>query len=239
MPHQHVRGADGGRLSLGRRAQDFSNLFAVILKYVGFATEQLLAAVTGAGYAERCGAATSHLTQIRRAGERALGLTGQLIAFREAVQAQILDLDEVITAVKEMLRRTMGEDDASVAGGSKSRQGRSVRLRASDIPRDWLPDLSGSLGSGFGRRRELAARQPTVTVVNSVVGRWIGRLVMAVVAVSRLARLVALSRLARVVAVFRLARVVASSRLARVVASSRLARVVASSRLARVVAVFR
>ncbi len=94
----------------GGVAHDFNNLLAVILNYVAFASEQL-AAATGADWAQRGEAAGSDLAQIKRAGERAAGLTRQLLAFarREVVQPQVLDLDEVITAVEQMLRRTIGE----------------------------------------------------------------------------------------------------------------------------------
>ena len=94
----------------GGVAHDFNNLLAVILNYVTFASEELGAA-TSADWAERCESARSDLGQIKRAGERAAGLTRQLLAFarREVIQPQVLDLDTVITAVEEMLRRTIGE----------------------------------------------------------------------------------------------------------------------------------
>ena len=94
----------------GGVAHDFNNLIAVILNYVTFATEQL-AAMTEADWGERSEAAASDLAQIKRAGERAASLTHQLLAFarREVIQPQVLDLDSVITAVEEMLRRTLGE----------------------------------------------------------------------------------------------------------------------------------
>ena len=94
----------------GGVAHDFNNLLAVILNYVTFATEQI-GAMTGADWAERGEAAASDLAQIKRAGERAAGLTRQLLAFarREVIQPQVLDLDSVITAVEEMLCRTLGD----------------------------------------------------------------------------------------------------------------------------------
>ena len=169
----------------GGVAHDFNNLLAVILNYVSFVSEEL-AAATEADWAQRCETARNDLGQVKRAGERAAGLTRQLLAFarREVIQPQVLDLDNVITAVQEMLHRTLGEhvglvislagdlwpvladpgqleqvlvnlainardamagggtlsidtsnitvDADTVAGGSKSRQGRNVRLRVSD-----------------------------------------------------------------------------------------------------------
>jgi signal transduction histidine kinase len=94
----------------GGVAHDFNNLLAVILNYTAFAAEEL-AAVTESDWAERCESARGDLEQISRAGQRAAGLTRQLLAFarREVVQPRVLDLDTVITAVEEMLRRTLGE----------------------------------------------------------------------------------------------------------------------------------
>ena len=169
----------------GGVAHDFNNLLAVILNYVSFVSEEL-AAATEADWPQRRETALKDLAQIERAGERAASLTRQLLAFarREVIQPQVLDLDLFITAVQEMLHRTLGEhvnlvtslagglwpvladpgqleqvlvnlainardamaaggtlsidtsnitvDADTVAGGSKSRQGRNVRLRVSD-----------------------------------------------------------------------------------------------------------
>ncbi|HZC63885.1 MAG TPA: ATP-binding protein [Streptosporangiaceae bacterium] len=105
----------------GGVAHDFNNLLAVILNYAEFAAEEL-AAATESDWAGRCESAHDDLEQISRAGERAASLTRQLLAFarREVVQPQVLDLDTVITAVEEMLRRTLGEHvelATSLAGG--------------------------------------------------------------------------------------------------------------------------
>lgn len=82
----------------------------MILNYAAFAAEELTA-VTESDWAARCESARGDLGQISRAGQRAAGLTRQLLAFarREVVQPQVLDLDTVIAAVEEMLRRTLGE----------------------------------------------------------------------------------------------------------------------------------
>ena len=105
----------------GGVAHDFNNLLAVILNYAEFAAEEL-AAATESDWAGRCESAHDDLEQISRAGERAASLTRQLLAFarREVVQPQVLDLDTVVSAVEEMLRRTLGEHvelAISLAGG--------------------------------------------------------------------------------------------------------------------------
>jgi nitrogen-specific signal transduction histidine kinase/CheY-like chemotaxis protein len=105
----------------GGVAHDFNNLLAVILNYAEFAAEEL-AAATESDWAGRCESAHDDLEQISRAGERAAGLTRQLLSFarREVVRPQVLDLDTVITAVEELLRRTLGEHvelAISLAGG--------------------------------------------------------------------------------------------------------------------------
>jgi signal transduction histidine kinase/CheY-like chemotaxis protein len=94
----------------GGVAHDFNNLLAVILNYASFATQELDEA-RESDWAARGKSARADLGQIIRAGERAAGLTRQLLAFarREVIRPQVLDLDTAIRAVEEMLRRTIGE----------------------------------------------------------------------------------------------------------------------------------
>ncbi|MGD0703101.1 MAG: ATP-binding protein [Trebonia sp.] len=97
----------------GGVAHDFNNLLAVILNYVSFVSEEVAAAtaVAGPDPASHLETASADLGQIKKAAERAAGLTHQLLVFarRDVIRPQVLDLDTVITAVEEILRRTIGE----------------------------------------------------------------------------------------------------------------------------------
>ena len=169
----------------GGVAHDFNNLLAVILNYVSFVSEEVDAAA-GPDPGPHLEAAGADLAEIRKAAERAAGLTHQLLLFarRDVVRPQVLDLDSVIASVEELLRRTLGEhvqlvitpagglwpvladpgqleqvlvnlavnardampaggtltidtgnitvDADTIAGGSKAKLGRNVRLRVSD-----------------------------------------------------------------------------------------------------------
>src|SRR3984885_13238478 len=94
----------------GGVAHDFNNLLAVIINYVTFVSEELDVA-TDSDWAQRWQTARGDVRQIKLAAERAAGLTHQLLAFarREVVRPQVLDLNRVISAVQEMLVRTLGE----------------------------------------------------------------------------------------------------------------------------------
>jgi PAS domain S-box-containing protein len=105
----------------GGIAHDFNNLLSVILNYVTFVSEEMDAA-TESDWEGRWATARGDVTQIRQSAERAARLTHQLLALarREVVRPQALDLDQVISGVTEMLRRTLGEHievTTSSAGG--------------------------------------------------------------------------------------------------------------------------
>jgi signal transduction histidine kinase/DNA-binding LacI/PurR family transcriptional regulator/ActR/RegA family two-component response regulator len=92
-----------GRLA-GGVAHDFNNLLVVINGY-----SQMVLDGLEAGDPTR-----ADVEQIRIAGERAAGLTRQLLAFgrRQPNQPIVLDLNEVIGQVEPMLRRLIAEDVA-------------------------------------------------------------------------------------------------------------------------------
>jgi signal transduction histidine kinase/CheY-like chemotaxis protein len=94
----------------GGVAHDFNNLLAVILNYVSFVSEEV-AAAAGPDPAQHLEAAAADLVQVKKAAERAAGLTHQLLLFarRDVVRPQVLDIDGVIASVEEMLRRTLGD----------------------------------------------------------------------------------------------------------------------------------
>jgi PAS domain S-box-containing protein len=90
-----------GRLAAGV-AHDFNNLLTVINGY-----SRLLLGRLKAGDPLRDG-----LEEIHKAGERAAGLTQQLLAFsrKQILQPRVLDLNRVVEEMRPMLERLMGED---------------------------------------------------------------------------------------------------------------------------------
>ncbi|MBZ5645565.1 MAG: PAS domain S-box protein, partial [Acidobacteriia bacterium] len=90
-----------GRLS-GGIAHDFNNLLGVIIGY-SEAMEFRLPSDDSL---------RKSVEEIRKAGERAAGLTHQLLAFsrQQVLQPKILDLNAVVTDIGKMLRRLIGVD---------------------------------------------------------------------------------------------------------------------------------
>ncbi|WP_204297206.1 PAS domain S-box protein [Actinoplanes campanulatus] len=84
----------------GGIAHDFNNLLAVILNYASFIIEDS-AGTPPASDAE----------QIARAARRGSDLTHQLLAFarREVIRPRPLNLNDVVTEVHQMLKRSLGE----------------------------------------------------------------------------------------------------------------------------------
>jgi two-component system cell cycle sensor histidine kinase/response regulator CckA len=90
-----------GRLA-GGVAHDFNNLLTAILGYC----ELLL------GDGTKNASIRDDLEEIQKAGTRAASLTRQLLAFsrKEIIEPRVLDMNEIVTDMKSMLARLIGEN---------------------------------------------------------------------------------------------------------------------------------
>jgi two-component system cell cycle sensor histidine kinase/response regulator CckA len=90
-----------GRLA-GGIAHDFNNMLTIISGYNRMILEGLSPSDPLRGFAE----------QVLKAADRAGALTNQLLAFsrRQVIQPRVVDLNQVIMAAEQMLRRLIGED---------------------------------------------------------------------------------------------------------------------------------
>jgi PAS domain S-box-containing protein len=94
----------------GGIAHDFNNLLGIINGYAGMSAADVEELADGD---PAWGRLHADLLEIVAAGDRAAGLTRQLLAFARAdavVQPQVLDLNSVVVDVEKLLRRTLGED---------------------------------------------------------------------------------------------------------------------------------
>lgn len=90
-----------GRLA-GGVAHDFNNLLTVIRGYSELVLNRL-----APNEPSRC-----DLEEVKKAADRAAGLTGQLLSFsrRQFVSVKVVDLNAIVTNMDGMLRRLLGED---------------------------------------------------------------------------------------------------------------------------------
>jgi two-component system cell cycle sensor histidine kinase/response regulator CckA len=102
--HRNQRLESLGQLA-GGIAHDFNNMLGVILNYANFVIEEAEADEPDAAMI------VSDAKQVIRAGRRGTDLTHQLLAFarREVVRPQPVDLNALIIATQDLLRRTLGE----------------------------------------------------------------------------------------------------------------------------------
>jgi len=94
----------------GGVAHDFNNLLAIIINYTALIVSEL-DAMQRAPHRECWDALRDDLGEIQKAADRAASLTHQLLAFsRQGVGNPVLvDLNDAVTSVEELLRRTIGE----------------------------------------------------------------------------------------------------------------------------------
>jgi PAS domain S-box-containing protein len=90
-----------GRLASGV-AHDFNNVLTAIFGYTDLLLDQL----------RLDDPRRSDVEEIRRAADRAATLTRQLLAFsrKQVMESRVLDLNDVITSIRKLLARLVGED---------------------------------------------------------------------------------------------------------------------------------
>jgi PAS domain S-box-containing protein len=102
-------------LLAGGIAHDFNNMLSVILSYSRLAMDEM----------KDNDPVRGDLLEIEGAGQRAAGLTRQLLAFsrQQLLQPRIVELNEIIHGVSKMLDRVIGEDIelSTVLGATTSR----------------------------------------------------------------------------------------------------------------------
>lgn len=90
-----------GRLT-GGIAHDFNNLLTIIMGYSNLLLDELPKNTPGVEF----------LDQIRKAGDRAVSLTRQMLAFsrKQVLHPRVLNLNDVVFHIESMLRRLIGEN---------------------------------------------------------------------------------------------------------------------------------
>jgi len=97
---QRARQMDSVGQLAGGIAHDFNNILAVIMNYAEFVSDEM----------EPGSSAHQDVEEIRRAAERAAGLTRQLLIFgrRETLRPQLLDLTTLVRERENLLREGVG-----------------------------------------------------------------------------------------------------------------------------------
>ena len=100
-----------GRLA-GGVAHDFNNVLSVILSYGDFVLADL----------KPSDPSRADVEEIRKAAQRAAGLTRQLLMFsrQQVIEPKVVDLHEVLTGMHKMLQRILGEDVELVSVAPKA-----------------------------------------------------------------------------------------------------------------------
>jgi len=127
-----------GRLA-GGIAHDFNNMLTAILSYTEFAASALPA---GSPIA-------SDLAEIRKAADRSVALTSQLLAFarQQVIEPRVIDLNAVVRDIDNLLRRVLSEDIEVVTVLAATRrvkidpnQFEQVLVNLATNARDAMPD---------------------------------------------------------------------------------------------------
>jgi PAS domain S-box-containing protein len=95
----------------GGVAHDFNNILGAILAYETFVSESVTELITAGRLAAETGdALLGDLEQIRKGGQRATGLTQQLLAFgsRKVINLSALDLNQAVRQSVDLLAPTLG-----------------------------------------------------------------------------------------------------------------------------------
>jgi len=104
---------------VGGIAHDFNNLLNVIAGYSDLLAEEIAGL---AGEDARLGSVLGDVEQVRDAAQRAIRLTRQLLIFArsDVVHPEVLSLNDIVTGLEQLLRRTLGEHitlNTAPAGG--------------------------------------------------------------------------------------------------------------------------
>jgi PAS domain S-box-containing protein len=93
---------------VGGIAHDFNNLLTLIAGFSDLVSEEIAGL---AGEDARLGSVLGDVEQVRSAAQRAIRLTRQLLIFArsDVVHPEVLSLNDIITGLEQLLRRTLGE----------------------------------------------------------------------------------------------------------------------------------